>query len=319
MAPTETIMLRAKAKQLNIPNYKAMSLSELDAAVKAASKNGADTAVDNGASAKSTGTKRKSASKRKPAPQPAPEAEIKKAPAKKRKSAGRKKTGTAKSAPAKSTKRKPAQRKSAAANRGTAKRQTTGKRKTTTARKRTPVANADYGRQMIEAGDIDWTAESSVGADPDSKRGIVMKMLRQKKGNVQKVYDALESRAKELFGKTDDGRKRTKDEALTLLRWYIGSTRYAFVKSTDQHPEADNPNYRKAARKRVSAMHGTGKRAGASRKAKTASTGRKPARKRATAQRPAQKRKRGTVKRASAKRATTSRKAKTASALKRGH
>lgn len=324
MAPTETITLRAKAKRLNISNYKAMSLDELRAAVKAASDNGAETAVDNGAS-KSSGRKS------------APTVEAAKPAPKKRTSTGRKKkAGTAKSAPASPQKRKPAQRKSAAANKGTAKRQTTGKKKSSTARKsgnsptragKAPakrsarVDNADAGRQMIEAGEIDWTAESSVGADPTSTRGIVMKELRRKKGNIQKVYDALADRAKELFGVAKDGHKRNKDESLTQLRWYIGSTRFAFVKSTDQHPEADNPAYLKAAKKRVRASSGKAtpaKRTGGARKAKTASTGRKPARPARGAQRPAQSRKRATAKRSTAKRASTSRKAKTAAALKRG-
>lgn len=268
MAPSESIILRAKAKSLNIAGYKQMSMDELRAAV-AGSDNGAEATV-----AKTNTSKRKSTG---------------------RKSAKgvAKKATTAKPAPAKSTKRKPAKRKSAAAKKGTAKRQATGKakpavkrgrakvttakRKSTTAKKRgtakarstqrkVKTLNAGGGRQMIDETQIDWTAESSVGNDAQSNRGIIMKLLRSKKGNVQKVFDALADKAKSMYPKTEDGRARSKDAAQTLLRWHIGRTRFDFVKSSGQHPEADNPAYAKAARKRFGKA-APRKRAGASRKA----------------------------------------------------
>lgn len=205
----ESIALRAKAKNLGIEGYKGMSQDELRTAIKSASAKAAPkSAGSNGggrktAPAKTAGKKTapaKSAPK-KSAPKvtkPAAKKSPAKSPAAKR---------TAKSAPAKS------------ASAGNAKR---------------PTSGGAAGRIAIDNSNIDWTAESNVGQS-GGNRQVIMKALRSKKGVVQKVYDLLADKAQSMYGKTQDGKRRSKGEAQTLLRWHISRVKFDFVKDTGQH------------------------------------------------------------------------------------
>jgi hypothetical protein len=292
----ETILLWAKAKKLGIEGYRKMSTSDLKTAIKRAE-----------GSSGSTG--RKTAAKSSPNGQ----AGRKTAP---RKSAGRKtavkSTASVKSAPAKSTARKSTPAKATAAK-GTAKRPATGARKTTTTRKVTkqPVKrqaraqaqpSGTPGRNPIVDSAINWTLESPVGNDPKSNRGIIMKAVRRFKGNTEKVFNSLADKAQSMYPKTTHGRKRSKADAQTLLRWHIGRIKLDYVKSTDQHATADNLNYRKAANARfgrkirANSKPASAKSAGSARKPAGRKTAAKSTRKPAGRQKAAQSRTRASSK-----------------------
>ncbi len=253
----ESIQLRAKAKKLGIEGYKAMSQDELRAAIKRAegkSGSGGKTAASKSGK---NGTGRKSAgaktaSGRKSA------AKVTK-PAAKKSSAKKSSASTAKKAPAKSN---------------TAKRPSSG----------------GAGRVGIDNASIDWTAESNVGKS-GGNREVIMKSLRKFKGNVDKVFAALSDNAQKMYPKTEDGKKRTKAEAQTLLRWHISRVKFDFVKDTGQHQGATRS-------KASSAPKSGGKSSGG----KKAGATRKPA------QKPAQGRKSGASRKPAAKKSAAGRK-----------
>lgn len=214
----ETITLRAKAKRLGIDGYKGMSPDELRQAIKSAE--GKSGSSGRKTAAKSSANGRKSSGRKGTARKTA-KSKVTKGTAK----SSRKSASSAKSAPAKSTARK-SSAKSGAAKGAKAKRQTSG---TTKAK-----ANGDVGRMAIDNASIDWKAESNVGAS-GGNRGDIMKLLRRYKGNVDKVFDALADNAQKMYPKTQDGKRRSKGEAQTLLRWHISRVKYDFAKDTGQH------------------------------------------------------------------------------------
>lgn len=213
----ETIQLRAKAKTLGIDGYRAMSTEELKKAIKSAEKGTASSKVEqpstNGASA--TGSKRKGAAKKGTARKTAD------------KSSSKKKT------PAKTTTRKSSAKSAPAAP---AKRSASGagKKKSSTAKTTTAAKSGQPGRVQIVNAEIDWSAPSKIGQS-GGNRQTIMKLLRSKKGNVAKVFDALADNAQSMYGKTDDGKRRTKGDAQALLRWHISRIKFDFVKDTGQH------------------------------------------------------------------------------------
>lgn len=211
---SDLIKLRAKAKSLGIEGYRTMSADDLTKAVKSAEgksgstgRKAAKTASVNGRKAgrktakKGTAkTARKTAAKSKP------------------KTAARK-TASVKSAPAKSAKSgRQAKRPATGAKKSTPKAQTSG----------------DVGRVGIVNSEIDWTAESNVGTS-GGNREVIMKLLRKHKGDVEKVHAKLADNAQSMYPKTDEGKKRSKASALTLLRWHISRVKFDFVKDTNQH------------------------------------------------------------------------------------
>lgn len=99
----------------------------------------------------------------------------------------------------------------------------------------TAKVKGEAGRALIDNSSIDWTLDSSVGNDPKSNRGVIMKALRKAKGNVAKVFGNLKDEAQTMYPKTTDGKKRSKADAQALLRWHISRVKYDYVKDTDQH------------------------------------------------------------------------------------
>lgn len=284
----DVIKLRAEAKVLGIDGYRKMSPAELaDAIKRAKGTKGGKTAAKpaetstNGASAKrkpAAKTARKTATKTADKPKASPRKSASKTMARKT---------SVKSAPATSAKKT-----------GTAKRPASGAGKTKiTARATTPKAktNGAVGRMAIDNASIDWTVESSVGNDPKSNRGVIMKYLRQFKGNVEKVYGKLADKAQEMYPKTAEGRKRGKADAQALLRWHISRVKFDFVKDTNQHESVSRSNGSKA----TSASKSAGKS-----KAKPKAT-RKPA----ARQKPAQRATRGSTKKPATRKSTAKPKA----------
>lgn len=232
----EKVLLRAEALKLGIDGYRTMSTDELRDAIKRAKgtgskgKSAVSAAPAKGKSAASTnGTKGKTAAK----------SAVKKG----KTSAAKPSKG--KSAPAKSTKQKSSPAKGKAAK-GTAKRPTTaGKGKaTTTAKAKTSAAKGSTSRRTaknaparvdIDRSQIDWRAESKVGAS--GKRKEVMDALRKHKGNYDKVFDALEGRARAFY------KGKTKHEAERMLRWLINRVAFDFVMSTEQHTPGQRAAY----------------------------------------------------------------------------
>lgn len=219
----QMIQLWAEAKTLGIEGYRKMSPEELKEHIKRAkgksSKTAPKDASTNGASAT-----RKSAAK-KTARKSAAKTADKPKPTKKSASKTTARKTSAKSAPASSAKKS-----------GTAKRPASGAGQSKTkVRATTAKANGAVGRMAIDNESIDWKAESSVGNDPKSNRGIIMKHLRQFKGNVEKVYGKLADNAQAMYPKTAEGRKRGKADAQALLRWHISRVKFDFVKDTGQH------------------------------------------------------------------------------------
>lgn len=206
MAPTDKIKLMARAKKLNIANYRTLTIAELEEAIQKAQggsgKTAQKSASENGKSA-GRKTAQKTASK----------------------TAGEKsKPANAKSAPAKSAGRAPA------------KRQTTGgkssSRKVTTAR---PAARATdgVGRMEIDNSRIDWDAEW--GGGKTGNRKLIMDALRRAKGDTGKVWNKLVDKAHSMYPKTQDGKRRSKADAEKLLGWHVSRVKFDFVTQTGQH------------------------------------------------------------------------------------
>jgi hypothetical protein len=244
----ESIQLRAKAKSLGIEGYKAMSQDDLRTAIKKAEKPG---------SGKTAGSKNGATSGRKSAATSKVTKTAGKKSAGKKSSAGTSRKTAPKSAPAKSAKS------------GTAKRPAAQGRKVTKA------APAGVGRVAIDNTSIDWTAESRIGQS-GGNRQVIMKALRSKKGNVEKVYALLADKAQSMYAKTEDGRKRTKADAQTLLRWHISRVKFDFVKDTGQHNGATRSG-------------GTSKATTGRKNAPAKSAGKKAPAKKSSAKKPAKK------------------------------
>jgi hypothetical protein len=215
------------------------------------------------------------------------------------------KSGRSKSSPAaKSHARGKAKRATAAPKRNTAKRST---------RKRAAVQPQDdnMGRFTLNGVDFGYTEgwNARAGSPPDR----IIKMLKAKRGNREKVFEALKSDIWAFMGrKKRDGTKRTKVEAEAMLKYRISRTAWDFAMRTGQHEASSNreqygtagtgmgvwkPARKRAAQKRSQAT----KRGGARRTAPKRSA----AQKRSQSARKAPKRqatKRQTAKRGSAKR-----------------
>lgn len=232
--PNEKILLKAEANRLGIPEYRKMGLDELKTAIakaktgtKGKGKVTADETATNGDKGKAAAT---TVVKGKPTITPSPPK-------------GKTTTTPAKG---KSTSRKTTAKKPSAAP-GKAKRVAAPKRKTTTKAKgkKTTTAKAPRtakalpARVDIDRTQIDWRVESNVG-NRGGKREEVMAELRKRKGNYDKVFDALIHRAKAFYP------GKTKHEAELMLRWLINRVAFDYVKSTDQHTSGERAKYGKS-------------------------------------------------------------------------
>jgi hypothetical protein len=75
----------------------------------------------------------------------------------------------------------------------------------------------------------------------DSVTGIIFKALKQNKGDVDATYKALKGQLSKLVPpKTRGGRKRTKDEQKSDLKYRINRTKWDFALRTGQHSAATN-------------------------------------------------------------------------------
>jgi hypothetical protein len=200
-----TLEIRAKAKQLGIEGYKAMSASELQDAIK-----------NHGKSEKAAPAKKKGAAKKSAAPA---KSVSKKSSAKKT---------AKKSAPAKAEK--------VAKKRG----RPAGSKNVKKAVKVTkPKADGPSGRNLIDDKSIDWKAEWSGGQR--GNRQTILKAVRKFRGNVDKCFELLKPDAQQLFKTSPTtGKKYTKAEAEALLRWNISRVKFDFVTGTGQHEASTN-------------------------------------------------------------------------------
>lgn len=152
--------------------------------------------------------------------------------------------GSGKSAPAK--KKAVAKKKSsttAAKKTSAAKKPATTTAAKSSAKKTTTRKSAkadDSGRAAI--GKLDYTVESE---DWNPKKGspveLIWRSLKKNRDNTEKVFDDLKGDVYDFVGKTKrDGTKRTKEEALAMLRYRINRTRFEFATRTGQHSVATN-------------------------------------------------------------------------------
>jgi hypothetical protein len=236
----DRMKLMAQAKTLGVTGFRTMSVAELNDAIKSAK-----------APAKST-RKNVSATTRKPVgkstrksvkPQPATAKRAasgaKRGPGRPRKDEaivkrgpGRPKGSTTKSAPVRKSQ-------------GTGKRgrpvgsyQSDADRRATIESQRKARGSNAPGRMLLDRDSIDWSAEWS-GAQRGT-RAVILKALRRFKGNYQKTIAHLLPQAKDLFGISRDGRKRTKEECEKYLRWQVARVAFDFAVGTGQHKIATN-------------------------------------------------------------------------------
>jgi hypothetical protein len=216
MALTDVLKLRTKAKLLGVPGYKRMSADELRKAIGSANGSSTKTAAKTAVS-KSVG--RKTAGRKTASAKSAPAAKT----AKRQTTGAKRGPGRPRKAVAAPVKRgRPAK----AAPKAPARRGRPAKTATNGASK-----NYHGGRNLIDDSAIDWTAEWNVSGI----RGEIFKALKKAKGDTDKTYDALESRATEFWKKNRAGDRILKDRALAILRWNISRVKFDFVMATKQH------------------------------------------------------------------------------------
>jgi hypothetical protein len=220
---------------------------------------------------------------------------VKKAVAAKKKSAKK----TPKRAPARKASAKTAQRKPSPA-----KSRTSGKAK------RTTTATADSGRYTLDGVNFSetdgWNARE--GSGPDR----IVKALRKFRGDRTKAFEYLLPSVWDFVGrKKRDGSKRSKSDALAMLKYRISRTAFDFAIATGQHESSSNRVEYGTGGTGQGVWKPAGKRASAKRSAAPKrAAAKKSTAKRSTAKRGAQKRaaaKRGSAKRATAKRTTAKR------------
>lgn len=158
----------------------------------------------------------------------------------------------------------------------------------------TPKAspNGDAGRHVL--GSINYNDIEGWNARPGSIPDLIIKSLRKHKGDRERVFNALVPDIWDYVGrKMADGSKRTQASAEDMLRYRISRTAWDFAMKTGQHEKSTNrATYGEGTRKAPAK-----KAAPASRKPATKKTAPAPTRKRATAQKPVQRRTRRAVSR----------------------
>jgi len=130
-----------------------------------------------------------------------------------------------------------------AKKKGAAKKSSTkaskGKSKTSTKRKAS--SNGKAGRIAIGKLKFSGYDPDDWKPRPDSVTGIIFKALKKSKGDVDATYDALKGQLSKLVpSKTRGGRKRTKDEQKSDLKYRINRTKWDFAMRTGQHSAATN-------------------------------------------------------------------------------
>lgn len=238
------VLLKAEANKLGIEGYRTMSEDALRTAITTA-KGGASKGKGKGKSpaASNNGTAK---------------GKGKTTPAKGKTTSAAK--GKGKTAPAKSTARKSTPAKGKAAT-GTAKRPTTAKSapkpkgKASTAKAATTAKpkstrrkpGQPQGRATIDRTSIDWRMESNVGRPNSGKRGVVMAELRKRKGNYDKVFEALQPNAVKWYptalNSYPNESNNKKHAAERALRWLINRVALDYVKATGQHQSGTRAGY----------------------------------------------------------------------------
>ncbi len=231
MADTTRIKLLAQAAQLKIEGYRRMSTDELRQVIAKAerakpatgkpAKGKAAPATTNGkAPTKGRAAKGKGrATKGK--------AEVSRTPTK-GKASGQ--AAPAKSRARKSTARKPsaAQGRASRAASKAEQRKPRVERVAPRGKALAPNRANPSHRATIDRKAIDWRAESNVGSQ-GGKRGDVMAALRKFKGDYDKVFEELKSKAKSYY------KGKSEHEAQLTLRWLINRVAFDFVMATGQH------------------------------------------------------------------------------------
>jgi len=149
--------------------------------------------------------------------------------------AGSKKAAKKATASAVAKKKGAAKKSSTKASKG----KSTTKNKTNTKRKSS--SNGKAGRIAIGKLKFSGYDPDDWKPRPDSVTGIIFKALKKSKGDVDATYDALKGQLSKLVpSKTRGGRKRTKDEQKSDLKYRINRTKWDFAMRTGQHSAATN-------------------------------------------------------------------------------
>lgn len=103
---------------------------------------------------------------------------------------------------------------------------------------RKPVVDG-AGRYLLES--IDYTETDGWNPRAGSAPDRIVKALRRFRGNREKVFDFLTPNVWDFVGRTKrNGDKRTKAEALDMLRYRIARTDWEFATRTGQHQKSEN-------------------------------------------------------------------------------
>lgn len=308
MAISEKMRLKAKAAELGIEGFRAMSQDELAAAVKRADTGkGAVEKVEKGAVAKN-GDANGHAGKGKAEAvvKGTAKGAVQKGKAEVSRASDKGKTTRVKastSLPARKSTSQKSSRKPATAAKGVAKRATTG-RTAKLSPARPSRRQSSRAANLIDNSKVDWTRESTVGAPGSGKRHDVMKALRKRKGDKDKVFADLQENAVKWYPNalnTYPESPTKKHAAQRMLRWLIGRVAYDFVKKTGQHRDGNRKWTGQTTTKKTTA------RPSSSGKGRATTAKRKTTPKRAPAKKTAA-RKGATVKRTPAKKRATAQK-----------
>jgi len=153
--------------------------------------------------------------------------------------------------------------------------------------KKVAATNGDAGRHVLRG--IDYSVTDNWNARPGSIPDLIIKSLKKYRGDREKVFNALVDDIWSYVGrKMADGSKRTMASAEDMLRYRISRTAWDFAMKTGQHEAATNrAEYGQGTRPKAKAP---AKKAPARRTPAKAKATPTPTRKRATAQKPVQRR-----------------------------
>jgi hypothetical protein len=157
-----------------------------------------------------------------------------------KKSKATKKSAVKKAVAKKATGRKSNRKSSRGKSAPAAKKSTKGKAKRpTTAKARKASSNGDSGRFMLDG--VDYSVTDGWNPREDSPPDRIIKALRAKRGNREKVFETLLPDIWDFMGrKKRDGSKRSKSDAEAMLRYRISRTAWEFAMRTGQHEASPN-------------------------------------------------------------------------------
>lgn len=99
--------------------------------------------------------------------------------------------------------------------------------------------DADSGRNMLNG--VDYSETDGWNARDGSAPDRIIKALKKSKGNRAKVYDLLAGDVWDFVGKKfRNGEKRSKSDALEMLKYRISRTAWDFARATGQHDPSEN-------------------------------------------------------------------------------